>query len=418
MDMEQPSNSIATGYRWGLLPAAIAVMMLISIYQYSWFLFAYPLQHQLGWSLSSVGLVFTVFNYTSTFIQPFSGFMADSYGPRKVALAASALTGAGLLLASTAETPILMCLYYGIGGLGGGVLYGISTASAVKWFPDRRGFATGLVVFGFGSGTAVFNIFIQQLLEARGLQNTFVYLGVVMLCVLIPLSFLFRYPGSPSRAGVSSQPARSPQAGSYRPVEMLKTRQWYQIYFCFIFTISIVLMFGAQMKMMAEEFSLPRAHFNALLILFPLGNGLSRILAGAISDKIGREKTMVIFYSLLGVSIFFFVLFAKIPSLFVSIVFIASLLAGAPLVLYPAIIGDYYGAEYSTTNYGITYTAKSFAGLISGWLSGLLVMKFGSFTLPLVFLGIMSLLAAAASWPGVMKSPKRMARPGTKPVSY
>jgi len=406
--MKQRMDVKSTGYRWGILPAAVAVMMLISIYQYSWFLFAYPLQHQLGWSLSSVGLVFTVFTYTATFIQPFSGYIADSYGPRKVALAASALTGTGLLLSSTAATPILMCLYYGFGGLGVGILYGISTASAVKWFPDRRGFATGLVVFGFGSGTALFNLFIQQLLEAKGLQNTFVYLGVVMLCVLIPLSFLFRYPGSPARTNGNAQRARDPHPGGYRPVEMLKTRQWYQIYFCFIFTISIVLMFGAQMKMVAEEFSLPRGHFNALLVLFPLGNGLSRILAGVISDKIGREKTMVIFYSLLGVSIFLFVLFAKIPSLFVSIVFIAALLAGAPLVLYPATIGDYYGAEYSTTNYGITYTAKAFAGLFSGWLSGLLVMKFGSFTLPLIVLGIMSLVAAAASWPGFMKPPKRV----------
>jgi MFS transporter, OFA family, oxalate/formate antiporter len=406
--MTQQTNVTFTGYRWGILPAAVAVMMLISIYQYSWFLFAYPLQHQLGWSLSSVGLVFTIFTYTATFIQPFSGFIADSYGPRKVALAASVLAGTGLMLSSTAGTPILMCLYYGFGGLGVGILYGISTASAVKWFPDRRGFATGLVVFGFGSGTAVFNIFIQQLLEARGLQNTFVYLGIVMLCVLVPLSFLFRYPGSPTRTKSNAQPVRSPRTGSYRPVEMLKTRQWYQIYFCFIFTISIVLIFGAQMKMVAEEFSLPPGHFNALLILFPLGNGLSRILAGAISDKIGREKTMVIFYSLLGISIFFFVIFAKIPSLFVGIVFIAALLAGAPLVLYPAIIGDYYGTQYSTTNYGITYTAKAFAGLISGWLSGLLVMKFGSFTLPLIVLGIMSLAAAAASWPGFMKPPKRM----------
>ncbi len=383
-------------------------MMLISIYQYSWFLFAYPLQDQLGWSLSSVGLVFTVFTYTATFIQPFSGFIADSYGPRKVALTASVLAGVGLILSSTAGNPALMCLYYGLGGLGVGILYGISTASAVKWFPDRRGFATGLVVFGFGSGTAVFNIFIQHVIEARGLQNTFIYLGALMLCILTPLSLLFKYPEAPAGTKPDSQGSRIPSAGNYRPVEMLKTRQWYQIYFCFIFTISIVLIFGAQMKMVAEEFSLPRSHFNALLILFPLGNGLSRILAGAISDKIGREKTMVIFYSLLGLSIFCFVLFAEIPALFVSVVFVAALLAGAPLVLYPATIGDYYGAVYSTTNYGITYTAKAFAGLISGWLSGLLVMKFGSFTLPLIFLGIMSLAAAAASWPGLLKPPRRL----------
>ena len=403
--MEQ-EHTASPRYRWGLLPAAIAVMMLISIYQYSWFLFAFPLQSRPGWTLSSIGLVFTVFTYTATFIQPFSGFIADSYGPRRIALAASVLAGMGLVLSSTAGTPALLCLYYGVGGVGVGILYGISTAVAVKWFPDRRGFATGLVVFGFGSGTALFNWFIQRLIETGGLDNAFVYLGVAMMSILIPLSFLFRYPSRPARPDGDTPKTAPPARTGYRPSEMLKTRQWYQIYFCFIFTISVVLMFGAQMKMVADEFSVPRGHFNALLILFPLGNGLSRIFAGAISDKIGREKTMVIFYSLLGLSIFCFVIFAKIPSLFVSIVFVVALLGGAPLVLYPAIIGDYYGAGYSTTNYGITYTAKAFAGLISGWLSGLLVMKLGSFTQPLIFLGFLSLAAAALSWPGLMKPPK------------
>jgi OFA family oxalate/formate antiporter-like MFS transporter len=186
---------------------------------------------------------------------------------------------------------------------------------------------------------------------------------------------------------------------------MLKTYQWYLIYFSFTVTVSIVLMFGAQMKMVAKEFKLPESYFSVLLILFPLGNGLSRVAAGSISDKIGREKTMVIFYTLLALSIFCFVAFAHLSLLFVAIVFIAALLGGAPFALYPATIGDYYGSRYSTTNYGITYTAKAFAGLISGWLSGYLVMQFGSFRLPLIFVAICSLLAAVISSPMLMKAP-------------
>jgi OFA family oxalate/formate antiporter-like MFS transporter len=401
--MEQ-NRSTAGGYRWGLLGAAFAIMMVISIYQYSWFLFAYSLQKQFNWTLPAIGLTFTVFTYAATFIQPFSGYIADSYGPRKVALAASFLVGAGLLLASTAESTTLLYVYYGLGGIGVGILYGISAACAIKWFPDRRGFATGLVVFGFGAGTAIFNWFIQRLLETNGLQTTFVYLGIGMLLVLIPLSFFYRYPPRKAQTKKSSNTPAAPES-DYRPVEMLKTHQWYLIYFSFTFTVSIVLMFGAQMKTMAKEFDLPKTYFNLLLVLFPLGNGLSRVFAGAISDKIGREKTMVIFYSLLGLSIFCFVLFADIPALFVLIVFVASLLGGAPFALYPATIGDYYGTAYSTTNYGITYTAKSFAGLISGWLSGYLVMKFGSFTPALLFIGACSLAAAVVSLPRIMKPP-------------
>jgi MFS transporter, OFA family, oxalate/formate antiporter len=398
-------ESTAGSYRWVLLSAAFVIMMVISIYQYSWFLFAFSLQKQFNWVLSTIGLTFTVFTYAATFIQPFSGYIADTYGPRKVAVTASVLVGIGLLLASTAASPGMLYLYYGLGGVGVGILYGISASCAIKWFPDRRGFATGLVVFGFGAGTAIFNLFIQKMLDTMGLQTTFVYLGIAMLVILVPLSLFYKYPEQPVQTAKGSGKDTAMSATDYKPLEMLKTHQWFLIYFSFTFTISIVLMFGAQMKMVAKEFGLPEGYFSVLLVLFPLGNGLSRVFAGAISDKIGREKTMVIFYSLLALSIFCFVFFAKTPLFFVVIVFIAALLGGAPFALYPATIGDYYGTKYSTTNYGITYTAKAFAGLISGWLSGYLFMKFGSFKPALIAIACFSLLAAIISMPKIMKAP-------------
>ena len=187
MDTRQMTSS---KYRWLIIFASFVIMMIISIYQYSWFLFAYAIQTQLNWDLSTIGLAFTIFAYAATFIQPFSGFIADSYGPRNVAIAASFLVGIGLILVSFAFTPPVFYLFYGLGGLGVGVLIGISTACAVKWFPDKRGFATGLVVFGFGAGTAIFNWFIQALLDSKGLRPSFMCLGAFMIMTLIPLSML------------------------------------------------------------------------------------------------------------------------------------------------------------------------------------------------------------------------------------
>lgn len=126
-----------------------------------------------------------------------------------------------------------------------------------------------------------------------------------------------------------------------------------------------------------------------------------------MSDKIGREKTMMLFYFVLGLSIISFVMFAHVQILFVLIVFVAALLGGAPFALYPATIGDYYGARYSTTNYGITYTAKAWAGLMSGWLSGYLVMKFGSYRIPLIIVGIARLAACLLSSPSLLKAPAK-----------
>lgn len=399
-------------YRWLLVCASFIVMMIISIYQYSWFLFAYAIQRELNWDLATIGLTFTVFAYAATFIQPFSGYIADSYGPRKVGIAGSLLVGIGFILASFASSPPVFYLFYGLGGLGVGVLYGISAACAVKWFPDKRGLATGLVVFGFGAGTAIFNWLIQRLLDSEGLSTTLLWLGFFMIITLTPLSLLYTYPQEGWSSYLTSGREMVKFPGDYRPSEMLGTYQWFLIYFSFAVTVSIVLMFGAQMKMLAREFNIPTRYFSLVLVLFPLGNGLSRVFSGSVSDTLGRERTMVVFYSLLGLSIISFILFGHIPVLFMLIVFIAALLGGAPFALYPATIGDYYGARYATTNYGITYTAKAWAGLISGWLSGYLVMRFGSYRFPLFVIAICSLMAAALSNPRLMKAPtKKRAHP-------
>jgi OFA family oxalate/formate antiporter-like MFS transporter len=392
--------------RWALLVTSFLIMAIISIYQYSWFLFAYALQKQYSWSLSAVGMAFTIFNI-ATFSQPFSGYVADAYGPRSVAVAGALLVGMGYMASAYATSPLLLYVYYGLGGLGVGFLYGIATACAVKWFPDRRGFATGLVVFGYGAGTALFNPFIEILIETRGIQTTYLYLGAAMLLSLLPLSLFFQYPHGPAVAAAGAGKQQSGTGGDYKPFEMLRTHQWYLIYFSFISTISIVLIFGAQMKMVAKEFAIPSNYFAVLLVLFPLGNGLSRVISGSISDRLGREKTMVLFYSLLGASIFLFVLVAHVPVLFVLIVCIVALLGGSPFALYPATIGDYYGPSYSTTNYGITYTAKAFAGVIAGWFCGYAAMQFGSFKFPLILVAIGSLLAAVLSMPSLMKPPQR-----------
>jgi MFS transporter, OFA family, oxalate/formate antiporter len=396
-------------YRWLLLLAAVGAMMLTSIYQYSWFLFSYQIQHQWGWSLAALGLVYTIFHYTSTLIMPLSGFIADRYGPRKIALAAALLVGLGFILCACFPSPWPFRIFYGLGGVGCGVFYGVSIATAIKWFPDRRGLASGLVALGFGAGTAFFNLGIEQLLERQGIETTFIYLGAMFLALLIPIAVVYRYPVATQapRSDHTTPGGAQVSVASYRPREMLRTSQWYLIYFSFSVTISVVLLFGSQMKLMAQEYELPAAYFSALMVLFPLANGASRVLAGAISDRIGRGSTMVTFYVLLGMTILALVQFGHTPLVFVALVIVASMLGGAPFALYPATIGDFYGEGYATTNYGITYTAKAWAGLISGWLSGFLVAQFGSHTIPLVAVAVGSLVAAAVSNPRFMKPPKR-----------
>jgi OFA family oxalate/formate antiporter-like MFS transporter len=389
--------------RWAIIIASTAIMMVISIYQYSWSLFAYAVSRELMWSLITVSIAFTVFTYASTFIQPFSGFLADSYGPRKVAMIASIITGLGFILSSAISNPIELYITYGLGSLGVGTLYGIATATAVKWFPERRGLATGIVTFGFGAGASILNIPIQTLINSHGFRMTFLYIGLLMISLLTLLSLMMSYPKDIT---VRSVGKTSSKGIDYSPKEMLMTWQWYIIYLTFIITPTVVLIFGAQLKMIASEFSISQEYLNIVLISYPLANGFSRILAGLISDRIGRERTMVLFYTSLGISLLMLSYIGVIPELFVVLAIIISLFGGAPYTFYPSIIGDYYGSKYVTVNYGITYTAKAWAGLLAGWLTAYLVEVYGTYRLPLMIVAISCIIAALLSSPLILKPPK------------
>ncbi|MCS7108614.1 MAG: OFA family MFS transporter [Sulfolobales archaeon] len=390
--------------KWIILMCSTTVMMVISIYQYSWSLYAYAISDELRWSITTISLAFTIFVYASTFIQPFSGFLADKYGSRKLALISSTLVGLGFLLSSYVSSPTELYLTYGLGSIGVGTLYGIATATAVKWFPERKGLATGIVTFGFGAGASLFNLPIQGLISAGGFRMAFTYVGLFMLVALAPFSYLLIYPKGGTQRKLGNKQVTDV---NYTPFEMLRTKQWYLIYLTFIITPAAALMFGAQIKLMASEFNIPTSYLNIVLVTFPLANGLSRIIAGIISDRIGRELTMTSFYLLLGTSLLGLSYLGGSPSMFLLFTLAASLLGGAPYTFYPSIIGDYYGVRYSTVNYGITYTAKAWAGLISGWITAYLVETYGSYTLPLTTIALLCIVAALLSSPIILKPPKR-----------
>ncbi|MFP3268317.1 MAG: OFA family MFS transporter [Desulfurococcales archaeon] len=401
-----------TKQRWVILVGAIIVMMFISIYQYSWSLFASGLNSDLKWSMTTIQMAFTLYTYAATFIQPFSGYFADKFGPRTIAILGGLLVAAGFLLCSTITSPIQLYLYYTLGSIGVGMLYGISAATAVKWFPDRRGLATGLVTFGFGAGTAIFNLPFQAWITNNGVKTAFLYVGILMLIFIMPFTFFYKYPEfvakQQQKAGEKKEEQKGPDTTNWKWYEMLKTPQWWVIYISFTIVAAIALLFGAQVKPMAKENKIPAAVLNVVLVAYPLANGFSRIIGGWVSDFIkNRQMTGMIFYALAGLFMIALGLTAKNPTGFATFIVLSMLFAGYVFAFNPAVIGDFYGPRYSTTNYGITYTAKSWGGLISGYITAWLLVTFGSYTYSIMGLGIGALIAAILVSPWVLKKPKK-----------
>ena len=137
---------------WFQLVTSLIAMVMIANLQYAWTLFVGPIQDATAWKLAEIQAAFSIFILLQTWVQPVDGWFIDRMGPRKFITAAGVLCGFGWSALAYASTPAQLYLFYGIAGIGAAFVYSGSIGSALKWFPDRRGLAAGIIAAGFGGG--------------------------------------------------------------------------------------------------------------------------------------------------------------------------------------------------------------------------------------------------------------------------
>src|SRR5215207_8688711 len=180
--------------RWFQLVASLIAMIMIANLQYSWTLFVQPLREGTGWVLSDVQLAFTLFILFQTWVQPLDGWLIDRLGPRGFITAAGVLCGLGWAgLGYATSLPVLYALYC-TAGMGAAFVYSGSIGSALKWFKERRGLASGIMAAGFGGGTALFIPFISSMIASSGYQATFIATGIFQGLVIVIVAQFLRHP--------------------------------------------------------------------------------------------------------------------------------------------------------------------------------------------------------------------------------
>jgi OFA family oxalate/formate antiporter-like MFS transporter len=390
--------------RWIILAIATISMMVIGLYQYSWTIFVTPLRDEFGWSLATVQLTFTLFVWIMTWTQPIAGYITDRKGPRYLAILGGVIASVGWIMTSFITDSSSLYLSYSLGAVGVGIIYAISVGLASKWFPDRRGLANGFTSFGYGFGAAVLNPVISLIIVTIDFRAAFLYMGIVILLVLIGLGLVARYPPSSWMPKVASQTV-PPNLHDFTPQEIIRSRQWWQIYAAFIVTSSTGLMITSQLTPMGQAFNLSENIVLTATIVFPIFNGLGRLFGGFISDKLGREKTMTLFFALQGTCSLLLLLLGSIELLFIGIICLIGLFWGPIFTFFPSITADYFGRWHSTTNYGITYTAKAWGGLFGGYIVAWLVTRFQSFTTPILMSAVFGFTATLLVFPKLLRRP-------------
>ncbi len=372
----------AASTRWVQLVVGVICMMAISSPQYVWTLFTKPISAKLGVSLAELQVTFSILIVLQTFLSPLQGFLADRFGPKRLLAVGAVFTGASWILAAGAENLLGLYLTYGVlGGIGTGIVYIGVIGLMVKWFPDKRGLATGLVAAGYGMGAMLTTFPISASLAAAGYERTLMVYGWIIGAVgLVAALALKRPPG----VHASTATLQGPAVQDVAPGPMLRTPVFWLMFGMMTMMSTSGLMVISQMAAFARDFGITQTTvlgFAALplaLTLDRLTNGLTRPFFGWLSDRIGREHTMFIAFMLEGVAMTAWLLTRDNAVLFVLLSGLVFFGWGEIFSLFPSTLTDTFGARYATTNYGFLYMAQGVGSILGAPLAALLYQRNGT----------------------------------------
>jgi len=372
-DGSQDRAAASKWTRWGQLGLGIICLMMIANLQYGWTLFIEPMDAKHHWGRAAIQVAFTIFIVTETWIAPIAGYLVDRFGPRVLVLASGVLVAAAWVINAVADSLTLLYVAAVIAGLGAGPIFAATAGNAVKWFPDRRGLATGLTAAGFGAGSALSVVPLANLIRTGGYEQAFLWFGLGQGIVIVLAALMLRTPKAADHVGpIASRAGQSER--DYAPAEVLKSVPFWLLYAMFVMVGAGGLMVTAQLAPVARDFGIDTVPVSLLGFALPalgfalsLGlvlNGLSRPFFGWLSDRAGRENTMLIAFLLEGIGIFALFWFARDPTMFVLLSGLVYFAWGQIFALFPAACTDIYGKKFATTNYSMLYTAKGTAALL------------------------------------------------------
>jgi OFA family oxalate/formate antiporter-like MFS transporter len=386
--------------RWIQFICAVISMIMIANLQYAWTLFVKPLQQgHKDWGLVGIQFAASLFLLFETWVTPVEGWLIDRLGPRIFLSAGGILVGIGWTGMGFAQTLLQLTVLYSVAGVGAAFIYSGSVATALKWFPDKRGAVSGFITAGFGAGSALFIPTIAYILRVSDYRHAFLYTGIGQgLLILVCAQFLHN-PGPHFHASKAARAPVSPlirrntvQMNSW---QMLMTPHFYLLFLTFVLISAGGSMITIQGAVLASSFKISTVALTAALSLSRLSNGAGRIFWGWISDRIGREMAMFIPYVLQAFSLLAVLVFGRLSgTAFTVSLVVVYFIWGSMFALFPAIIGDYFGSDNATSNYGFLYMAKGVAALAAGAIAIMSFQKFGNWNAVFYCSAAMAMLSA------------------------
>jgi OFA family oxalate/formate antiporter-like MFS transporter len=339
---------------------------------YAWSVFVSPLEAEFGWSRTQTSWVFTIAIVTFAVSTVFAGRIQDVRGPRICAATGAALVGSGFVLGSfTSSLPYLYIAFGFVVGLGNGFGYATPIPVGSKWFPDKRGLVVGLMVAGYGGGSAIFAPIATELIAQFGWRPTFRILGVVLFAMGMIATLLLKNPP----AGYQPEgwhPAAAPER-TQRDIptgEMLGKPNFYFLWVAYCLGTTAGLMTISQLVPFAQSAGMGASAAAFAVTVGAVGNATGRIVSGWLSDLLGRLATLRIMILVSALAMPALSAWREQAFLLYLFVVVVYWCFGTQLSVFASTSADFFGTKHLGLNYGLLFTAYGVAGLIGPIIAG------------------------------------------------
>jgi OFA family oxalate/formate antiporter-like MFS transporter len=395
---------------WSVVSAGLAINLALGVL-YAWSIFKGAIKASIEkggegafhWDIASINDPYAVCCLAFAFSMIMAGKCQDKIGPARTALIGGILVGSGFTLMGFSNSYVAWVMGFGIlAGSGFGFGYSAATPPALKWFsPSKTGLIAGIVVAGFGIAPVYIAPLASYLISVFGIQKSMMFLGIGFTIAVCGLSFLLVNPPKGYVPAEPADPGPLAKLNASKPVvnatvsEILRNYKFYVLWVAFFIGSGAGLMVIGSVAGLAKKSMGPMA-FVAVAIM-ALGNAGGRVVAGILSDKIGRRATLFIMLTLQAVMMFVAMAVVNSGSA-VLLVLLATFIGfnyGSNLCLFPSFAKDYWGTKNYGLNYGALFTAWGVGGFVMGKVSEMLNAQPGGLSKSFMLSGILLLGGAA-----------------------
>ncbi|WP_227935243.1 L-lactate MFS transporter [Alkalihalobacillus deserti] len=361
-----------TKNRWFIALSAIAIHLSIGA-AYAYSVYTYPISEAMGWSPTQVTIAFTIMMALAGSSAALFGKFVERNGPRKSAMLAAVLFGLGQagsgIAIAIGSLPLFLLTYGLASGLGLGIGYISPVSTLVKWFPDRRGLATGMAVLGFGAGALITAPVAANLMATIGITNTFYLLGS---CYFILMMLGASYIAPPEEGWMPASMKKDIASGKkiikkdlqqLTSKEAVKTKRFWMLWtMMLINTTAGIMMISVASPMAQEVVGLSAAAAATLVGIMGIFNGGGRLGWATLSDYIGRPTVFIIFFSIQIIAFLTLPFITSIIMFQILILLVVSCYGGGFSNL-PAFVGDLFGTKQLGAIHGYLLTTWSLGGV-------------------------------------------------------